>query len=843
MPSYFFGRERLVAELVARLVGAGFLGIVGPSGSGKSSVLARRPPPGPRRRGAARQRGAGGACCSVPASSRWRSFGACSCRERSDPLAEALDALPAGARLLLAVDQLEELFTACRSEAERAAFADTLARAAADPDGRAVVVVALRADFYGRFAAYPALAELLGANHVLVGPDAGLGAAPRRRAARRPGGAAGRAGAGRRAGRRRRGRAGRAAAAVHRPARALAEAAGQRAHPGRLPRVRRRPRRRRAPGRGHLRPHPRRAQAARARHHAAPGRRGRGRRAGAPPRSARRARPGAQRGRGRRARDAGRQPPRHASARAPSRSPTRRCCASGRACASGSRRTPKGAGFAATSPRRRPSGTRPGATRASSTAAPASPPPSTGPPITRSTLNELEREFVTESREASEQETTTRPAHEPAPARPARRRRGPAGGGRRRRDLRRSSSAARRATRETGRSSPSASAPRRSSRRTSTARSCSPARRSRSTTRRRPGATCSPPSCARRRCSGSCTAPRARPPGDRASAPTARRSRSAVSASGSSSSTPRTTSRSASRSRWRETYRAFHSSTPSRTARTARRSRSAAPTDPSRIDTRGRMSCSRTVPAVGARLAFTLRRQAAGVPRSSGWSADPRSSRGTRRHDAGAGGSPDRAARILQPLRLQVAGPPPFALTPDGRSVVTASDEGELAWWDLRDRREATRRSARIRASSLARAQPGRTSGRAGHRQGHPAGRHAHRESSRAARALTARARTGSLSAPTADTIVSTSLDGSVTLWDAGRAAPTQTLRGHSDGVDQPALQPRRAHALHRQRRRIGDRLGPDGDRGLGNRSRSRTTAPSTPRTTGTPAGSAPTGR
>ncbi|HET6643774.1 MAG TPA: protein kinase, partial [Gaiellaceae bacterium] len=36
---YFFGRERLVAELAARLVGAGFLGIVGPSGSGKSSVL------------------------------------------------------------------------------------------------------------------------------------------------------------------------------------------------------------------------------------------------------------------------------------------------------------------------------------------------------------------------------------------------------------------------------------------------------------------------------------------------------------------------------------------------------------------------------------------------------------------------------------------------------------------------------------------------------------------------------------------------------------------------------------------------------------------------------------
>ena len=36
---YYFGRERLVAALVARLVGAPLLGIVGPSGSGKSSAL------------------------------------------------------------------------------------------------------------------------------------------------------------------------------------------------------------------------------------------------------------------------------------------------------------------------------------------------------------------------------------------------------------------------------------------------------------------------------------------------------------------------------------------------------------------------------------------------------------------------------------------------------------------------------------------------------------------------------------------------------------------------------------------------------------------------------------
>ena len=37
--AFFFGRERLVAEMVARLAGAPLLGIVGPSGSGKSSAL------------------------------------------------------------------------------------------------------------------------------------------------------------------------------------------------------------------------------------------------------------------------------------------------------------------------------------------------------------------------------------------------------------------------------------------------------------------------------------------------------------------------------------------------------------------------------------------------------------------------------------------------------------------------------------------------------------------------------------------------------------------------------------------------------------------------------------
>ena len=36
---YFFGRERLVADLVARLVGSTLIAVIGPSGSGKSSLI------------------------------------------------------------------------------------------------------------------------------------------------------------------------------------------------------------------------------------------------------------------------------------------------------------------------------------------------------------------------------------------------------------------------------------------------------------------------------------------------------------------------------------------------------------------------------------------------------------------------------------------------------------------------------------------------------------------------------------------------------------------------------------------------------------------------------------
>jgi WD40 repeat protein/DNA-binding SARP family transcriptional activator len=181
--AYFFGRERLVAVLVAQLVGAGLLGVVGASGSGKSSAV---------RAGllAALRDGV------LPGSEQWRQVLIRPGEHPLSVLARAAGAAPdvpggspndalatadrqpdrairrlaAGAeRLVLVVDQFEEVFTTCRDEAERAAFLGALTEAAS-ADRYVTVVVAVRADYYGRCAAYPQLARLMAANHVLVGP-------------------------------------------------------------------------------------------------------------------------------------------------------------------------------------------------------------------------------------------------------------------------------------------------------------------------------------------------------------------------------------------------------------------------------------------------------------------------------------------------------------------------------------------------------------------------------------------------------------------------------------------------------------------------------------------------
>ena len=72
-------------------------------------------------------------------------------------------------RLLLVVDQFEELFTLCRSEEQRAAFIDNLLTAAREPGGSTVVIITLRADFYAHCAGYLTLREALANQQEYIG--------------------------------------------------------------------------------------------------------------------------------------------------------------------------------------------------------------------------------------------------------------------------------------------------------------------------------------------------------------------------------------------------------------------------------------------------------------------------------------------------------------------------------------------------------------------------------------------------------------------------------------------------------------------------------------------------
>ncbi|MEV4000614.1 helix-turn-helix domain-containing protein [Actinomadura sp. NPDC049753] len=148
---WYHGRERLTGDLLGRVLGlaaagGGTLAVVGPSGSGKSSLL-----------------GAG----LVAALSSDRRLPPVQMTPGRDPIA-ALRALCLNAPCCLVVDQFEEVFTQCEDEAGRHAFVAALTGDGV-PAG-SVVVVALRADFYGEALACPPLAEVLRAGQLLITP-------------------------------------------------------------------------------------------------------------------------------------------------------------------------------------------------------------------------------------------------------------------------------------------------------------------------------------------------------------------------------------------------------------------------------------------------------------------------------------------------------------------------------------------------------------------------------------------------------------------------------------------------------------------------------------------------
>ncbi|MDT0185638.1 BTAD domain-containing putative transcriptional regulator [Microbacterium sp. ARD31] len=190
---WFAGRERLAAELLARLSSDSLVVVVGASGSGKSSLV-RAGMLGALEEGA------------LPGSSGWTTLlmrpGAAPMRELAAVALGAAQSVPTLGDLLLrladqgdhddtrqtvlVVDQLEELWTACDDDREREAFLDALVGIAHETDARVVLVV--RGDYFARLADHAGIAELARDATLLVGAPS---AAEVRRMVEVPAGASG----------------------------------------------------------------------------------------------------------------------------------------------------------------------------------------------------------------------------------------------------------------------------------------------------------------------------------------------------------------------------------------------------------------------------------------------------------------------------------------------------------------------------------------------------------------------------------------------------------------------------------------------------------------------------
>jgi WD40 repeat protein len=196
---FFFGREALVQWLLSELrpaVEGGqvnrFLAIVGSSGSGKSSVARAGLVAAIRRDDILTSSGWPVAICR-PGADPVESLAvalssavnvAQSTPQLSELIAEfhrnektlhliARQSLPENTlvkRLVIVVDQFEEIFTLCHDEVLREAFVRNLLYAAKVARGQTMVILTMRADFYGKCAVNTELAAAFSDHHVLVGP-------------------------------------------------------------------------------------------------------------------------------------------------------------------------------------------------------------------------------------------------------------------------------------------------------------------------------------------------------------------------------------------------------------------------------------------------------------------------------------------------------------------------------------------------------------------------------------------------------------------------------------------------------------------------------------------------
>lgn len=185
----FYGREVLVEALVRSLDDGSaqqrFLAVIGPSGSGKSSLVAAGLVPA-LRRGALPDSDRWFVISMVPSTSPLQELETALLGVAVRPVENLLDLLTSDPRglvvaaeqvlgnaegdLLLIIDQFEELFTLVPDEMARVQLLTLLHTATFDPQSRLRIVVALRADFYDRPLLYDRFGALMQARTHIVLP-------------------------------------------------------------------------------------------------------------------------------------------------------------------------------------------------------------------------------------------------------------------------------------------------------------------------------------------------------------------------------------------------------------------------------------------------------------------------------------------------------------------------------------------------------------------------------------------------------------------------------------------------------------------------------------------------
>ncbi|MFZ0753530.1 MAG: helix-turn-helix domain-containing protein, partial [Trebonia sp.] len=159
---WFFGREDVTEHLVSLAAESSALPLVlvGPSGAGKSSLLRAGLLPRLSELAAVAPEIAGPVIVLEPTATPVADL-----KARLTELAASLDGAEGG-RPAVIVDQFEAVFTRCRDEAQRRDFITELC----ELTGTALVILALRADFYDQAIRYPGLASALESRQVVLSP-------------------------------------------------------------------------------------------------------------------------------------------------------------------------------------------------------------------------------------------------------------------------------------------------------------------------------------------------------------------------------------------------------------------------------------------------------------------------------------------------------------------------------------------------------------------------------------------------------------------------------------------------------------------------------------------------